>query len=274
MSAETSHRRLFHADARWNVRTLFHTTIQNQCCPAIASEKRVELFSMASRQDPIAEPLRPHSLGTVTQNEVLRSYFGTNHQRPAGYFSDFMAYYTEEPGKLQTGLIQSQLPIIDLDAKTHRDILDITTILRENRGQKRPVIRQILNDHQQQQDDRSLDHLCDLAVRMWLMINVLAPEVELVVETPRKPWIEGKSLDDLIQSLFPQSKTVLGLKESRLDPHFTAINLKRICGLRLEWTECLANHLRLDRRKKVLWVFPFKAFLQGHLDYESEEGSK
>lgn len=231
-------------------------------------------MSMASRQDSITRLLQAHSLDAATQTKILRSYFGTNHQRPTRYFSDFIAYYVEEPRKLQIGLTRSDWPIPDLDGKTYRDILDITTILRNSRDQKRLVVREILNHRQQHQDARSLDHLCDLAVRMWLMINVLDAEVDLVDEAPRKLWLEVQSLDDLIKSLFPKSKVVLSLKESRLDPHFTATNLERICGLRLEWTRCLANHLRLDRRKKVLWVFPYKAFLQGHLDYESDELSK
>lgn len=230
---------------------------------------------MAGRPDPLARLLQANGLDAATQTEVLRSYFGTKHQRPGRYFSDFVAYYAEEPRKLQTGLTRSDWPIPTLDEKTHRDVLSITTILRNNKDQKRPVIRQILNLEQEHENESSTDHLCDLAVRMWLMINVLDADISLVDdEAPRQPWSQEQSLDDRIKSLFPQSKIKLDLKESRLDPHFTATNLEKICGLRLEWTRCLANHLRLDRRKKVLWVFPYKSFLQGHIDYESDEISK
>jgi hypothetical protein len=230
---------------------------------------------MAGRQVPLTRILQANSLDLNTQSEVLRSHFGTKYQRPSRYFSSFIAYYAEEPRKLQTGLTRSDWPIPDLDEKTHRDILDVTTTLRGNRDQKRPVVRQLLNRNHEHQNERSMDHFCDLAIRMWLMINVLDADIDLVDdEAPRKPWQEYDSLDDLIKSLFPQSKIELDLKESRLDPYFTATNLDKICGLRLEWTRCLANHLRLDRRKKVLWVFPYKTFLQGHLDYESDDVSK
>lgn len=229
---------------------------------------------MASRPDPLARLLQANGLDAATQTEVLRAYFGTKHQRPPRYFSDFVAYYAEEPRKLQTGLTRSDWPIPSLNEKTHRDILGITTILKDNKDQKRPIIRQMLNSQQKHESQSSLDHLCDLAVRMWLMINVLDAEISLVDdEAPRKPWLEQQSLHDLIKSLFPQSNIKLDLKESRIDPNFTAANLEKICGLRLEWTRCLANHLRLDRRKKVLWIFPYKAFLQGHLDYQSDEVS-
>lgn len=233
-----------------------------------------DVVSMSNQQGSLTRLLQANSLDSATQNEVLRSYFGTKQQRPARYFSDFVAYYIEEPRKLQTGLTQSDWPIPDLDEKTHGDILAITTILRDNRDQKRPVIRQKLKTCRNYQDERSVDHLCDLTVRMWLMINVLDDEVELVDDAPRNPWPDHQSLDDLIKSLFRRSGIELGLKESRLDPHFIATNLVKVCGLRLEWTQCLANHLRLDRRKKVLWVFPCKSFLQGHLDYESDKISK
>lgn len=229
---------------------------------------------MAAPRVPLTRILQPNNLDIATQTEVLRSYFGTKYQRPSRYFSSFIAYYAEEPRKLQTGLTRSDWPIPNLDETTHGDILGITTTLRENRDQKRQVVRQILKLDQTYHNERSIDHLCDLSIRMWLMINVLDADIDLVDdEAPRKPWLEYQSLDDLIKSLFPQSRIDLNLKESRLDPYFTATNLEKICGLRLEWTQCLANHLRLDRRKKVLWVFPHKEFLQGHLDYESDEVS-
>lgn len=230
---------------------------------------------MATEQIPLARLLQAGNLDADTRTEVLRSYFGTQHQRPARYFSDFIVYYTEEPRKLQTGLTKSDWPIPNLDQKTHRDILTIATLLRDNRDEKRPVIRQKLFHHHHRQIERSMDHLCDLTIRMWLMINVLDDEIDLVDDdAPRKPWREDQTLEDLIKSLFARTKVELNLKESRLDPHFTASNLVKLCGLRLEWTRCLANHLRLDRRKKVLWVFSYKAFLQGHLDYESDTVSK
>jgi len=47
-----------------------------------------------------------------------------------------------------------------------------------------------------------------------------------------------------------------------------------ICGLGLKWSESLEDHLRLDRRGKVLWVFPYKAFLNGHLTSRDTDGKK
>ncbi|KAH9208022.1 hypothetical protein DL95DRAFT_270646, partial [Leptodontidium sp. 2 PMI_412] len=51
----------------------------------------------------------------------------------------------------------------------------------------------------------------------------------------------------------------------RLDPSFTVVNMIKICGLQVRWTESLEDHLRLDRRAKVLSIFSQKDFLSGHM---------
>jgi hypothetical protein len=110
----------------------------------------------------------------------------------------------KNPENYRSAFTRSGLPIPSLDEKTHRDILGITTTLRENRDQKRPVVRQLLKQDQEHQNERSMDHMCDLASRMWLMIFVLNAEIDLVDdEAPRKPWLENQSPENLISSLFP-----------------------------------------------------------------------
>jgi hypothetical protein len=48
----------------------------------------------------------------------------------------------------------------------------------------------------------------------------------------------------------------------------------RICGLKIEWTTSLHDHLRLDRRRKALQVFPYKCCLQALLSEKSNSGSQ
>jgi len=42
----------------------------------------------------------------------------------------------------------------------------------------------------------------------------------------------------------------------------------RICGLKVEWTTSLEDHLRLDRRRKAIRVFSYKCCLQAILSDE------
>lgn len=228
---------------------------------------------MASSIEPPALLLQTEGLDQCTQDEVLKTLFNAHkHPKAPRYFKEFLSYYSEEPKRLQTGITRADWPIPNLGEKTHHDILNIIRFLKANREEKRSACRQKFLMHYQELDHVSLNHLMDLAVRMWLMINVLDSDVELVDdEAPRKPWSETCSLEELIKSLFQKPQTNLDLKESRLHPSFTASNLVKVCGLRVEWTQCLANHLRLDRRKKVLWVFYCKAFLQGLIDHDEDD---
>lgn len=69
----------------------------------------------------------------------------------------------------------------------------------------------------------------------------------------------------MVPKQFQSSPTVLGLRERRIDPEFTVAKMVKPCHLQLMWTESLENHLKLDRKDKILWIFPFKYFLSAHL---------
>lgn len=60
-------------------------------------------------------------------------------------------------------------------------------------------------------------------------------------------WEDAMYLDQLLSNLFFCYHTDLNSRSRRLSPHFTAAEMVKICGLKLKWTESLADHLRLDR---------------------------
>lgn len=230
-------------------------------------------FSMANSNQPPAWLLQADGMDQCTKNQVLITLFDAHkHPKAPRYFEEFLSYYSEEPKKLQTGITKADWPVPNLEERTHHDILNIVSFLKEHLTENRSEVRQQFLFKHQELDLASLNHLTDLAIRMWLMINVLDSDVELVDdEAPRRPWSGTRSLEELVKSLFQKSKTKLDMKESRLHPSFTASNLVKVCGLKVEWTQCLANHLRLDRRKKVLWVFSCKSFLQGQIDHDEDD---
>lgn len=105
------------------------------------------------------------------------------------------------------------------------------------------------------------------------MLNVR--DQELAIRTPQKPsirWTEEQTLSGLIASQFPTSPAdALLVRGVRLDPSFTVVNMIKICGLQVRWTESLEDHLRLDRRAKVLSIFSQKDFLSGHMQSGCKE---
>ena len=63
---------------------------------------------------------------------------------------------------------------------------------------------------------------------------------------------------DFIARQFPRSTLQISVRDGRIHPFFTIANMVGICGLKIEWTQSLQDHLRLDRRANVLRVFPYK----------------
>jgi hypothetical protein len=111
--------------------------------------------------------------------------------------------------------------------------------------------------------DWSFDRSIDITLRLWLQVNIRDDDSGL--GGPKVRWDETTTLTEFITSLFPVADWELGAKERRLDPYFTGANMVGVCGLKIAWTNSLEDHLRLERREKVLWVFPYKCTLQALL---------
>ena len=47
-----------------------------------------------------------------------------------------------------------------------------------------------------------------------------------------------------------------------------------VCGLTIEWTTSLHDHLRLDRRRKALKIFPYKCHVQALLESHQSRNNK
>ena len=100
------------------------------------------------------------------------------------------------------------------------------------------------------------------------MAHVNARDQELRVQTLQKlsiHWQNDCTLEDFVALQISPSNWSLEARESRLDPFFMAANMVRICGLKLKWTESVEDHLRLDRRAEVPWVYLYKNCFVGHL---------
>jgi len=108
----------------------------------------------------------------------------------------------------------------------------------------------------------TMDSLLDVALRIWLFVNFRNPSHESIGHgRPCVVWHNTTSLQDTLKDVFQHSETELTLTQRRLSPHFTAANMVNICGLKLEWATTLDDHLRLDRERKKLWVFPLRDWL-------------
>jgi len=218
---------------------------------------------------PVANIEMPQSLlenpDKRTKDQIIDCFFGrTEEGNPHPDLELYFDYYKREISRLRAG-VSPQLST--LAAKTHVHLLHIREVLSQQRCRQRSEIRKDLQVYFQTKDHRAVDRSIDLTIRLWLMINVRDSALAIwTPEQPRLQWDDNWSLEKFINSQLRSSSTILSYRDSRLDPSFTVANMIRMCDLQVRWTEYIDDHLRLDRRRKVLSVFPLKSFLVGQLD--------
>lgn len=204
---------------------------------------------------------------------ILLTFFGLNRDQATTRWRDFNHFfenYSSEIRQLCFGVTGSSSWIINqLAVQTHQDILHVCKVLASNKSVGRSKVREELRHHfgSSTIGDKPIDRSIDLTVRLWLMVNVRDPE--LPIYDPQKSsvqWPDSDSLLEFMRKQFPATDTELSLKEARLHTSFTAAYLVDVCGLQLDWTDNLQDHLFLDRRSKTLRVFAHQPILAGYRD--------
>lgn len=184
-----------------------------------------------------------------------------------GALQEYFDYYNEELELLRTGISEETWQTRGLAAKTFEDVFYVVNILRDNGDARRSEIRSFLLARFCSSDELGLNRSINLAIRLWLMINAQEPQFEgLRHEATCVQWDDETTLRAFIQKLFPKSHWQITAQSSRLGPHFTAAFMQRVCGLSIQWTTSLHDHLRLDRRRKTLKMFPYKCHVQALIE--------
>ena len=205
--------------------------------------------------------------GMQARIEIGRCFFGERFQeKDLRAFTAYFRYYDSEIDMLQFGSSPLSRQSADLAAKTHGDILFIARTLQKSEAKTRPTVRHSIQARFQDATDIALNRSIDLTIRLWLSVNVREVAFRtLSPQTPALGWDDASTLQDFLLGLFPRAQWHLLARDGRLHPYFTVANMIKICGLRLEWTDSLEDHLRLDRRHKILRVFRHKCCLTAHL---------
>jgi len=103
------------------------------------------------------------------------------------------------------------------------------------------------------------DSSIDLAVRLVLMLDI--GELRNAFSGRRRLiWVDG-SLQEFVRDIFPDKKS-LSHDGVKLGTPFTARNLDRVTGFRVELTTNLADHLRLRYEDKTVSMFHHASFLR------------
>ena len=217
----------------------------------------------------------------VEKCAIGKAIFGSAFELSQGLqmFREYFAYYESEVEG-----VQDEAANISLDppwhvksqyVATHQDVIDTLKMLRDHRDLKRTSLKDRMRKAKESValDERSLNWGLDLTVRLAFMLNVRAGVV--VQGRPRVEWPDNRTLSEFLKTQFPDPRWELDAREGRTDPKFTAAFMKDVCGMEIDWTNSLEDHLRIDRETLKLWIFSNKRYLQALLtnddfkDYET-----
>ena len=212
-----------------------------------------------------ADLLRP--LAPSTKLAIKQEIFGpevatTIEPSSRGTFFD---YLEAELAKFGSASRSCKLVSNGDGVRAVEDLVSIVKTLKQERGSSRRQIRSMLQEHFR--SGLSLDLSMDLAACLLTMLNIRNEQLRLQTPlTPTIQWDDELTLETLVADQFPIASWSVSSREGRLHPAFTAAAMVRICGLKISWTTCLADHLRLDQEFKILRVFPYKQSLLDHLE--------
>jgi hypothetical protein len=147
---------------------------------------------------------------------------------------------------------------------THKHILQIVDavyeILNGSKQCTRPELRRLLQtvNYFSDQPAEKLNQSINLALRLWLLINVQEPSFPRGIFAA---WDDESTLRTFIDRQFPGPRGEMKLaggtqistdkeRSTVLESNFTAANLQRIAGIKIEWTYNLLEHLRFNKQTR------------------------
>lgn len=156
--------------------------------------------------------------------------------------------------------------------KKHAHIIDIIQKLRHSnatRQQEIDDLRSKLRLQSLSSSDALISQAIDLAVRIWLMVDIgKVPDSLVPCQTPLV-WANG-TLKEFIENQFSPPVAVQKQIRIKLDKIFTARNLECIAGLQIIWTDNLSDHLRLTADTvaddRCISIFHHASVLKHHKD--------
>ena len=213
----------------------------------------------AQHNQTLKDSLRTTPIHRDIKRQIAIELWGDPGARNQSFSADdldiYFSYYTE----------QSDLFLHDLgryiSVKSHEEMISIIRLLRTNID--RTALFQYLSSKEQPPDAGRLHASINLAVRLLSMIEI--------GEVPRSfvgrkglEWAEGP-LTSFLKAQFPPEGR-LDREHVKLERLFMAINLERIAGIRICWTNNLADHLRMMEEDSVVGIFHHRFFLTSAKD--------
>jgi len=154
-------------------------------------------------------------------------------------------------------------------AQDFEETTNLIQILMDNRSKNRKQVVDVVKKSFLNVEDVAVIRSAELTLRLWLTMNIHSPTTAvgpIQAGDTALEWFDGESLDDLVKRQFKESALPLSTSkaESRIDSALTAAYLFSVCGVTIDWTDNLVDHLRLDRKRRVLTIYRHKICLLNH----------
>ncbi|KAF2245811.1 hypothetical protein BU26DRAFT_607126 [Trematosphaeria pertusa] len=209
---------------------------------------------MASLQ----EELQDTPFTRKTRRDILQNLWPALFEAEAEYL-DWDAYFDYYESQCDHALHQQGRHIL---VRTHQHIVDIAQQLEEGatRESIKENLKTLFTSPSPPNEDEVLDNSIDLAVRLYLMVNIGANK-STITRGQKLVWASG-SLKRFLADYFNEPP-VLSNSNVRFEKAFTASNIERIAGIKIVLTDNIADHLRMvDDDDKRVAIFHHASFLK------------
>ncbi|EMD86405.1 hypothetical protein COCC4DRAFT_22623 [Bipolaris maydis ATCC 48331] len=153
---------------------------------------------------------------------------------------------------------------VNTTVRMHEDVIAIASSL-EQRVAKHVIKKELfLLDTQNRssaEKERMAEGSIKLVVRLLYMVDIGPVSQNHIPSLTYVPWVEEKyDVGTVLSQHFQKSKEDAG--KVRFDSKFSAYNLERLAGVKIVWTNNLADHLRLVEDDTKLCIFHQTTFLK------------
>jgi hypothetical protein len=190
---------------------------------------------------------------SIVNNLWDQSYESHDFAQIASRTDSYFCYYQTQCELVRHGN--------DCSARSHLDIIKMVQLLQAQTATREDIkssLRSKLPKPEADDVEDVLNNSVDLALRLWLMVNVGGFR-RILMPGRSLHWTDGYLRNFLI-SKFSLQKV---LKEHvKLEKLFTAYNLARIAGIEIVWTSNLADHLRMQDDDTRVAIFHHAFFLE------------
>jgi hypothetical protein len=183
-------------------------------------------------------------------------HFPEEKQNLQTYFDTYFKYYAQQCDLFGRHK-NEEYPSIE----THRDIMTIAQLLQQplSRAEVRKHMSDVLRPAEEEQHESAINLVC----RLLLMISVGEVQHDFS-KGSHINWKEG-DLREFIHNHFAANPTRVH-DSIKLEKSFNALNVQRIGGIKIWWTNNLADHLRMMDDDKAVFVFHHASFLEHQVD--------